>query len=151
MHSISKRSNLAGVRCGFYAGDADVVTFVREVRKHAGFMVPGPVQHAAAIALDDDEHVERQASIYRRRLERFAEIVEKAFGIEVSLPGGGIYLWIPAPDGDAWAFTERMAREGGALVSPGDFYGPDAAGHVRIAMVQPDDRLELVAQRLGVG
>jgi succinyldiaminopimelate transaminase len=151
MHSISKRSNLAGVRCGFYAGDADVVTFVREVRKHAGFMVPGPVQHAAAVALADDEHVERQALIYRRRLERFAEIVEKAYGIEVSLPGGGIYLWVPAPDGDAWAFTERLAREGGALVSPGDFYGPDAAGYVRIAMVQPDDRLELVAQRLGIG
>ena len=60
-------------------------------------------------------------------------------------------LQVPAPDGDAWAFTERFAREGGALVSPGDFYGPDAAGYVRIAMVQPDDRLELVAQRLGVG
>jgi succinyldiaminopimelate transaminase len=150
MHSISKRSNLAGVRCGFYAGDAGVVTFVREVRKHAGFMVPGPVQHAAAVALADDEHVARQASIYRRRLERFAEIIEKAFGIGVALPGGGIYLWIPAPDGDAWGFTERLAREGGALVSPGDFYGPDAAGYVRIAMVQPDDRLELVASRLGV-
>ena len=150
MHSISKRSNLAGLRAGFYAGDASVVRFLGEVRKHAGFMVPGPVQHAAAVALADDEHVDRQADVYRRRLTRFAEIIEKAFGIEVPLPGGGIYLWLPAPDGDAWGFADRLATEGGCLVSPGDFYGPTAAGHVRIAMVQPDDRLELVAERLGV-
>jgi succinyldiaminopimelate transaminase len=150
MHSISKRSNLAGMRAGFYAGDASVVRFLGEVRKHAGFMVPGPVQHAAAVALGDDEHVERQAEVYLRRLRRFAEIIEKAFGIEVTLPGGGIYLWVAAPDGDAWAFADRLASEAGALVSPGDFYGPAGAGHVRIAMVQPDDRLELVAQRMGV-
>lgn len=150
VHSISKRSNLAGMRAGFYAGDRSVVSFLGEVRKHAGFMVPGPVQHAAAVALADDEHVDRQAEVYLRRLTRFAEIIGKAFGIDVPVPGGGIYLWFPAPNGDAWAFAERLASEGGCLVSPGDFYGPTAAGHVRIAMVQPDDRLELVAERLGV-
>jgi aspartate/methionine/tyrosine aminotransferase len=150
MHSISKRSNLAGVRAGFYAGDASVVKFLGEVRKHAGFMVPGPVQHAAAVALADDEHVERQAEVYRRRLRRVADILEAAFDIEVTLPGGGIYLWVAAPGGDAWGFAERLASEAGALVSPGDFYGPTAAGHVRLAMVQPDDRLELLATRLGV-
>jgi succinyldiaminopimelate transaminase len=150
MHSISKRSNLAGVRCGFYAGDASVVKYVSEVRKHAGFMVPGPVQHAAAVALGDDEHVERQAAVYQRRLRRFAEILRDAYGVEAPMPGGGIYLWVPAPGGDAWGFTERVAVEGGALISPGDFYGPLSAGYVRVAVVQPDDRLELVAQRLGV-
>jgi len=150
VHSISKRSNLAGLRAGFYAGDADVVTYVREVRKHAGFMVPGPVQHAAAIALADDDHSERQAETYRRRLARFATVLGDALGIEVELPGGGIYLWVPAPAGDAWGLAEDLARRGGCLVSPGDFYGPAAAGHVRLAMVQPDDRLELVARRLGV-
>jgi aspartate/methionine/tyrosine aminotransferase len=66
------------------------------------------------------------------------------------MPGGGIYLWVPAPDGDAWGFAETLAVKGGALVSPGEFYGPTAAGHIRLAMVQPDDRLELVASRLGV-
>jgi aspartate/methionine/tyrosine aminotransferase len=126
------------------------VKFLGEVRKHAGFMVPGPVQHAAAVALGDDEHVERQADTYRRRLRRFADILEQAFGIDVPLPGGGIYLWVAAPGGDAWGFAERLAADAGCLVSPGDFYGPTAAGHVRIAMVQPDDRLELVARRLGV-
>ena len=150
VHSISKRSNLAGVRAGFYAGDADVVRFLGEVRKHAGFMVPGPVQHAAAIALDDDAHVERQRETYWRRLNRFADILRAAYDVDVRLPGGGIYLWVRAPGDDAWGFAERLASEGGALVSPGDFYGPQAAGHVRIALVQPDERLELVARRLGV-
>ena len=64
------------------------------------------------------------------------------------LPSGGFYLWIPVADG--WAFTERLATEGGALVSPGEFYGPSAAGHVRVAVVQPDERIEMVARRLGV-
>jgi len=150
VHSISKRSNLAGVRAGFYAGDPTLVRYLGEVRKHAGFMVPGPVQHAAAVALADDAHVDGQRAVYRRRLTRFAEILRAAYGVDVSLPGGGIYLWFAAPDGDAWGFAERLASEGGALVSPGDFYGPQAAGHVRVALVQPDDRLELVAQRLGV-
>ena len=66
------------------------------------------------------------------------------------MPGGGFYLWAPAPDGDAWGFAERLAAEGGVLVSPGDFYGAAGAGYVRIAMVQPMERLELVAARLGV-
>jgi aspartate/methionine/tyrosine aminotransferase len=64
------------------------------------------------------------------------------------MPGGAFYLWAPAPDGDAWALARRLAEVGGALVSPGEFYGPDGAGHVRVAVVQPDDRLTLVAERL---
>ena len=66
------------------------------------------------------------------------------------MPGGGFYLWAPAPDGDAWGLVERLAVEGGALVSPGDFYGLAGAHHVRVAMVQPQDRLDLVAARLGL-
>ncbi|MBI1843175.1 MAG: succinyldiaminopimelate transaminase, partial [Actinobacteria bacterium] len=61
-----------------------------------------------------------------------------------------LYLWFPAPDGDAWAFTERLAVEGGCLVTPGEFFGPSGAGHVRLAVVAPDTRLDLVAHRLGV-
>jgi succinyldiaminopimelate transaminase len=151
VHSLSKRSSLAGLRVGFYAGDPDLVHYLSEVRKHAGFMVPGPAQHAAVVALDDDEHALAQAARYRVRLERMRQVLIDAFDLEVSLPGGGLYLWVPAPDGDAWAFAERLATEAGCLVSPGDFYGPAAADHVRIAMVQPDDRLQLVAERLGVG
>jgi succinyldiaminopimelate transaminase len=151
VHSVSKRSNLAGLRVGFYAGDPDLVTYLSEVRKHAGFMVPGPAQHAAAAALADDAHAEEQAARYRHRLSRLAEVLAAACGVEVALPGGGLYLWVPAPGGDSWAFAERLAADAGCLVSPGEFYGPAAADHVRIAVVQPDERIELVAARLGVG
>lgn len=147
VHSLSKRSNLAGVRVGFYAGDTELVEYLKEVRKHAGFMVPGPAQAAGAAALDDDEHVALQRERYRNRLEFMAKVLERWSGIEIELPAGGFYLWIHT--GDAWGFTERLAREGGALVSPGDFYGPAGAHYVRVAVVQPDARLRLVASRLG--
>jgi succinyldiaminopimelate transaminase len=148
VHSLSKRSNLAGVRSGFYAGDGELVHYLQELRKHAGFMLPGPVQAASVVALGDDDHVDDQRERYRRRLERFAALLARAYEIDVSLPGGAFYLWVAAPDGDAWAFTRRLAHDAGVLVSPGDFYGDAGADHVRIAMVQPDDRLDLVEQRL---
>ncbi len=146
VHSLSKRSNLAGVRVGFYAGDADIVEYLKEVRKHAGFMVPGPAQGAGVAALDDDAHVKVQRDRYRTRLESMAQTLSKWSGIDIPLPDGGFYLWFPVDD--AWAFTEKLAREGGALVSPGDFYGPAASKFVRVAVVQPDAKLSLVAQRL---
>ena len=149
VHSLSKRSNVAGLRVGFYAGDADLVRYLSEVRKHAGFMVPGPAQAAAVAALGDQAHVDEQRERYRRRLERFRQVLA-ALGVDAPMPEGGFYLWAPAPDGDAWAFTDRLAADAGVLVSPGEFYGPAGAGHVRIALVQPDDRIELVAQRLGL-
>jgi succinyldiaminopimelate transaminase len=148
VHSLSKRSNLAGVRVGFYAGDPPLVRYLQEVRKHVGMMVPGPAQAAAIVALDDDEHVEAQRRRYWQRLVRMAEILGSWTGTEVPLPAGGFYLWYPVDDG--WAYTERLAAAAGALVSPGEFYGPTVTDHVRVAVVQPDDRIDLVAQRLGV-
>ena len=147
VHSLSKRSNLAGLRVGFYAGDAEIVEYLKEVRKHAGFMVPGPAQAAGVAALDDDEHVRVQRDRYRSRLEFMATTLTKWSGIEIGMPDGGFYLWFNA--GDAWAFTEKLAREGGALVSPGDFYGAGGSHNVRVAVVQPDAKLRLVAKRLG--
>lgn len=147
LHSLSKRSNLAGLRVGAYAGDAELVTYLSEVRKHVGMMVPGPAQAAAAVALADDAHVELQRSLYLSRLERLATVLGKWSNIEISLPAGGFYLWFEV--GDAWAYAERLAREGGALVSPGDFYGNESSTFVRVAVVQPDERIELVARRLG--
>ena len=149
VHSLSKRSNFAGARLGFFAGDPELVHYLREIRKHAGFMPPGPVQAAGAVAYDDDAHVDEQRDRYRRRLERAAEVLT-AVGYEAPLPGGAFYLWVPAPDGDAWAFAARLAEDAGVLVSPGEFYGDAGAGHVRLAMVQPDERIELMARRLGV-
>jgi len=149
VHSLSKRSNLAGTRVGFYAGDPELVEYLQEVRKHVGMMVPGPAQAAGVVALDDDQHVEVQRGRYLARLERMATVLSRWSGIEIPLPQGGFYLWFHV--GDAWAFTERLAAEGGALVSPGDFYGEAGAEYVRVAVVQPDTQIDLVASRLGVG
>ncbi len=149
VHSLSKRSNMAGVRCGFYAGDSGLVHYLGELRKHAGFMLPGPVQAAATAAYDDDAHVAVQRQRYRQRLE-LMQRVAALFGSDAPLPAGGFYLWAPAPGGDAWAFTRRLAEEAGVLVSPGEFYGPQGTDHIRIAVVQPDDRIALAAQRVGL-
>ena len=84
----------------------------------------------------------------RWRLERLARTLSAWSGIEVPLPAGGFYLWFDA--GDGWDFAERLARDGGALVSPGDFYGDGGAQNVRAAVVQPHDRIDLIATRLMV-
>jgi aspartate/methionine/tyrosine aminotransferase len=147
VHSLSKRSNLAGLRAGFYAGDPELVRYLAEVRKHAGMMTPGPVQAAATTALGDDGHVERQRARYRERIELMIGVLD-AIGVKAPAPAGTFYLWVEAPDGDAWAFTERLVREGGVLVAPGDLYGVAGSRHVRIALVQPIERLELVGRRL---
>jgi succinyldiaminopimelate transaminase len=149
VHSLSKRSNLAGVRVGFYAGDPALVAFLTDVRRHAGLMVPGPVQAAATAALGDDAHVEAQRARYRERLAFLADLFEAA-GCPAPLPDGGFYLWVPAPApmADGWELTESLARDGGILVSPGDFYGTASAGYVRVAAVQPMERLALVHERL---
>jgi succinyldiaminopimelate transaminase len=148
VHSLSKRSNLAGLRFGWYAGDPSVVRFLREVRQHAGFMVPGAAQRAGAAALADQAHADAQRETYRGRLARLSQIMTAA-GVDAPLPEGGIYLWAPAPDGDAWALTARLAQQGGVIVSPGEFYGAAGARYVRVAAVAPMERLELVARRLG--
>jgi len=149
VHSLSKRSNMAGVRAGFFAGDQTLVSYLRDVRQHAGLMVPGPVQAAAAVALADDEHVRVQRARYAERLSFFAAQLG-ALGCPVQPPAGGFYLWLPVPDrwSDAWAMAEDLARVGGVLVSPGDLYGESGAGFARIALVQPMVRLRLVAERL---
>jgi succinyldiaminopimelate transaminase len=148
VHSLSKRSNLAGLRVGFYVGDEELVTYLKEVRKHVGMLVPGPAQAAGAVALGDDAHVAEQRDRYRFRLERLAAVLTAWSGLDIPMPAGSFYLWFDAQDG--WAFAERLAHEGGALVSPGDFYGAGGAQNVRAAVVQPDDRIELIATRLGV-
>lgn len=148
VHSLSKRSNLAGVRSGFYAGDRELMDFLLEVRKHAGLMTPGPVLAAASVALQDQTHVDAQRQRYLERLARLREVLALA-GVDAPLPAGGFYLWAPAPGGDDWALVERLAAEGGMLGSPGEFYGDAGRGFVRLAAVAPLERLDLVAARLG--
>ena len=156
VHSLSKRSNLAGLRVGVYAGDPELVSYLSAVRRHAGFMVPGPVQHAAAVAFADDDHVAAQRSRYEERLSFLAKALSDA-GIPARTPDGSFYLWVEVPEqlasgderGPAFGLARHLAARGGVLVSPGDAYGPAGRRHVRLALVQPTERLELVARRLG--
>jgi succinyldiaminopimelate transaminase len=149
VHSVSKRSNLAGMRVGFFAGDPDLVSYLVETRKHAGLMAPTAVQAAAAAALDDDAHVDEQRSRYARR----RALVSEGLAAHGLVHDGGdtlFYLWLRAAEGadDGWELAAGLAHAGGLLVSPGDFYGAVGADHVRLALVQPDDRLELALDRL---
>jgi aspartate/methionine/tyrosine aminotransferase len=150
VHSLSKRSNLAGVRAGFFAGDPELIGYLLEVRRHAGLMVPGPVQAAAAAALGDDGHVSEQRRRYLDRLE-FARGQFEVIGLPVSLPAGGFYLWLPTPpamEGGGWELAEHLALSAGLLVSPGDLYGPSATRFARLAVVQPMERLAVAADRI---
>ncbi len=147
LHSLSKRSNFAGGRFGFYAGDPELVHYLSEIRKHAGNMVPGPVQHAAIAALNDDAHVDVQRVRYLERLTYVAGLLRE-IGLDVNLPAGGFYLWLRAPNGDAWALTRWLAENAGVLVSPGEFYGPAGREYVRLALVATMDQLRLMETRL---
>lgn len=150
LHSLSKRSNLAGLRAGFYAGDPALVHYLGEIRKHAGLMVPGPVQAAAVVALEDEDHVTDQRRRYAERLGFFAPVLE-SIGLGVAPPAGGFYLWARVPDTTGWVWAEKLAESGGVLVSPGALYGPAGGQHLRVAMVATMERLELVAHRLEAG
>ncbi|MEI8336935.1 MAG: succinyldiaminopimelate transaminase [Actinomycetes bacterium] len=147
VHSVSKRSNLAGFRAGFIAGDKEIVKYLGEVRKHAGLMVPGPVQAAAAAVLDDDEHVDIQRARYS---ERRALMLDGLARHGLSHEGGSalFYLWLRSNDGvDGWTAAARLA-ESGFIVAPGDLYGAAGVEHVRLALTQPNERLELALERL---
>ncbi|MGV1003551.1 MAG: succinyldiaminopimelate transaminase [Candidatus Nanopelagicales bacterium] len=148
LHSLSKRSNLAGYRFGFAAGDPAVLARVLEVRKHAGMMVPGPIQAAAIAALADVTHVVEQRRRYRARRELLlAALLEAGWRIEHS--EAGLYLWATR-DEPCWQSVEWMA-ERGVLVAPGEFYGPAGARHIRIALTATDERVEAAAMRLAAG
>jgi succinyldiaminopimelate transaminase len=147
VHSLSKRSNLAGLRVGFYAGDPELVAYLGQLRKHAGFMVPGPVQEVAAAALDDDLHAEAQRETYRRRLDAVVAALATA-GLPTPFPDGAFYLWVPAPDGDGTALARVLAERAGVLATPGATYGPAGAGHVRLALVVTDGRIADLVTRL---
>ena len=147
VHSASKRSNLAGLRAGFYAGDGDVVAYLRAVRQHAGLMVPGPVQGAVAAAYGDDEHVAVQRERYRGRLDALASALN-AFGVDAPFPDGSFYLWCSRDGDDGWSLAAALADAAGLVVSPGDLYGDAGAAHVRIALVISDEQAARVVERL---
>lgn len=145
VHSLSKSSNLAGYRAGFVAGDPALIRALLEVRKHAGMMVPRPVQAAMTAAARDDEHLRAQAAIYARRRARLRSALETA-GMRIDHSNAGLYLWATA--GKPSRVTVREFARLGVLVAPGEFYGPGGAQHVRIALTASDERIEAAVQRL---
>ena len=146
VHSLSKRSNLAGLRVGCYAGDAEVVNFLREVRKHQGLMVPGPAQAAGVVALADQASADAQAARYEQRLTTLAQAVAN-LGIDVRLPSGGFYLWCSLAGHDGWSLASLLASRLGVVASPGEFYGPAAMQYLRVAAVADDATCAEVLRR----
>jgi succinyldiaminopimelate transaminase len=145
VHSLSKRSNLAGYRAGFVAGDPALVAELLAVRKHAGMIVPRPVQAAMIAALGDETHVEQQRARYAARRDALATALTKA-GFEISHSEAGLYLWSSRGE-DCWRTVDWLA-ERGILAAPGAFYGPDGARHVRVALTATDERVAAAASRL---
>ncbi|MCV7196096.1 succinyldiaminopimelate transaminase [Mycobacterium angelicum] len=145
VHSLSKTSSLAGYRAGFVAGDAELVAELLAVRKHAGMMVPTPVQAAMVAALDDDAHEKVQRERYQRRRASLLPALRSA-GFEVEYSEAGLYLW--ASCGQSCLDTVAWFAQRGILVAPGDFYGPRGAQHVRVALTATDERIDAAAQRL---
>jgi succinyldiaminopimelate transaminase len=148
VHSLSKRSNMAGLRAGFVAGDGELVAYLGELRKHGGLMTPDPVQAAATAALGDDEHVREQQLRYAKRRALALGALE-AWGLVHDGGPSTFYLWLRRREGpsDGWAITADLAATG-LLVAPGDFYGDAGAGHARLALTVTDDRLALACDRL---
>ncbi len=150
VHSLSKRSNLAGYRCAFVAGDPDVVGELLAVRKNLGLMMPGPQQRAMVAALDDDAHVDEQYARYAARRDLLRAAIEGA-GFRIDHSEGSLYLWAQRwterGDETCWETVGWLA-ERGILVAPGDFYGPAGARHVRIALTATDERVAAAVERL---
>lgn len=145
LHSLSKRSNLAGYRAGFAIGDAHAVSALVEARKHIGLLPPGPVQAATVAALADDAHVAAQHATYlARRSVLLAAVIAAGFAVEHSQ--AGLYLWVTR-DEDCWDTVAWLA-ERGILAAPGAFYGEAGARHVRIALTATDERIAAAAARL---
>ena len=144
LHSLSKRSNLAGYRAGFVAGDEALVTELLAVRKHAGMILPRPVQEAMRVLLADQQHVAEQRDRYARRRALLRPALETA-GFTIDHSEGSLYLW--ATRGEDGRTTVDWLAERGILVAPGDFYGPAAAQHVRVALTATDERIAAAAAR----
>ena len=143
VHSLSKRSSMAGYRFGFVAGDPRVIGALLALRKHLGMMAPTPVQQAAIAAYNDNDHVEQQRGRYQRRRTRLWAALEEA-GFRIDDSEAGLYLWVTRGS-NAWGTAEWFADRG-IVVTPGTFYGDDT--HVRVALTATDEHVTAAAQRL---
>lgn len=148
VHSLSKRSNLAGYRGAFVIGDPQLIKEILEVRKHAGMMVPLPIQRAMVAALGDSQHVSEQRARYNaRRAKMFSALTSTGFDVEFS--EAGLYIWATRKE-NCWDTITWLA-ERGVIATPGIFYGDKGASHIRIAMTATDQQIETAAQRIMKG
>ena len=145
VHSLSKRSNLAGYRGAFVVGDPALISRLLEIRKHMGMMVPLPIQKAVAVALTDEEHVLHQAERYRKRRSILSAALISA-GFTIDFSEAGLYIWCRNGQSD-WTIVSWFADRG-IVVTPGSFYGDAGASHVRIALTATDEKILEAAQRL---
>ena len=145
VYSLSKQSNLAGYRAAFVAGDSAIIANLVNSRKHAGMIVPAPVQAAMQAALSEDGHVAAQKDKYRARRELLVPALE-AFGLDIQHSEAGLYLWATAGE-DTWQTVKRFA-ELGIVVGPGVIYGDAGAGFIRVALTGSDERIAAAARRL---
>ncbi|QES49997.1 succinyldiaminopimelate transaminase [Streptomyces venezuelae] len=146
VHSLSKRSNLAGYRAAFLAGDPAVLGELLEIRKHGGMMTPAPVQAATVVALGDDAHVAEQRERYAARRSALRAALE-AHGFRIEHSEASLYLWATR-DEPCWDTVAYLA-ELGILVAPGEFYGEAGAQFVRVAFTATDERVAAAVKRLG--
>jgi aspartate/methionine/tyrosine aminotransferase len=147
VHSLSKRSNLAGYRAGFVTGDPALVADLLAIRKQAGMIMPGPVQAAMTAALEDESHATGQRERYGRRRSVLRDAFVSA-GWRIDHSEAGLYLWVTHPAYDCWSAAELLADQGGILVAPGELYGSAGSRHVRVALTATDERIAAAAQRL---
>lgn len=145
VYSLSKQSNVAGYRAAFVAGDPALMPNLVNSRKHAGMIVPFPVQEAMRVALGDDAHVEAQKDLYRRRREQLVPAL-RGFGLEIKDSDAGLYLWSSAGE-STWDTVARLADRG-IVVGPGVFYGEAGNGFVRVALTGSDERIGAAVERL---
>ena len=145
IHSLSKRSSMAGYRAAFMIGDSLLISRIREFRKHAGMIVPLPVQKAMIVALSDNEHVAIQRARYNARRDLLRPALE-AVGFRVEFSNSGLYIWCTR-DEDAWTSVEWLAHRG-ILATPGSFYGEKGAQHIRIALTATDAHIKTAVLRL---
>ena len=145
IHSLSKRSSMAGYRAAFMIGDSQLIARIREIRKHGGMMVPLPVQKAMTVALSDDKHVAEQRARYNARKEVLRPALEAA-GFAIEFSNAGLYLWCSRNE-DAWHSVSWLADRG-ILATPGSFYGSHGAQHIRIAMTATDIQIADAAERI---
>lgn len=145
VHSLSKRSSMAGYRAAFVIGDPSLIAAIREVRKHAGMMVALPVQHAMIAALGDEKHVLEQRARYNARRATLAPALTKA-GFDIEESAAGLYIWCTRKE-SSWDSVKWLA-EIGIIATPGIFYGEKGASHIRIAMTATDEQIKSAAARI---